>query len=176
MLCKCVFVSPGLDMAQTFSACKRFLRRSTSSAFRNIFPSRVIVSKSNDIFSNLALEDWIYNRAEKTGVGAEGLMLLWRNDPCVVVGRHQNIWVETDVCRCPPDGVAVARRRSGGGAVYHDRGNVNLTFFTDRKHYDRKRNLCLISAALNSRWNLQVVVTSRDDLMLDNKYKVITNN
>lgn len=94
-------------------------------------PKRVVfISQSTDIFSNLAFEDWLYKNwsFEKRSV-----LFLWRNSPCVVIGRHQNPLVEANIPYLESAGVPVARRGSGGGAVYHDHGNLNCTFFTARK-------------------------------------------
>lgn len=59
-----------------------------------------------------------------------------------------------------------------GGAVYHDKGNVNLTFFTPRDRYNRKSNLQLISRALFREWGLNVDISDREDLLLNKHYKV----
>ena len=130
---------------------------------------RVYVSTSRDVYSNLALEDWLY----AAGAQHHGTLLLWTNGPCVVVGRHQNAWAECDVERARRAGVSVARRRSGGGAVYHDGGNLNCTFFTSKRDYNRKRNLEIIVTALNKTWPLlDVAITERDDITLAKLYKV----
>lgn len=89
----------------------------------------VFISQSNDVFANLALEDWLY---KNWSFERRNVLLLWRNSPCVVIGRHQNPQVEANLPYLESAGVPVARRGSGGGAVYHDHGNLNCTFFTTR--------------------------------------------
>lgn len=89
----------------------------------------VFISQSSDIFSNLALEDWLY---KNWSFERRNVLLLWRNSPCVVIGRHQNPQVEANLSYLESAGVPLARRGSGGGAVYHDHGNLNCTFFTTR--------------------------------------------
>lgn len=71
----------------------------------------VFISQSNDIFTNLALEDWIYknNDFEK-----HHILLIWRNNPCVVIGRHQNPWLEANLEYLRSNGIELARRNSGG--------------------------------------------------------------
>ncbi|KAK5638352.1 hypothetical protein RI129_012647 [Pyrocoelia pectoralis] len=127
----------------------------------------VLISQSNDIYTNLALEDWIYRKYDFEN---HNILMLWSNDPCVVIGRYQNPWLEANVTDLPyvtAAGVKLARRNSGGGTVYHDRGNLNLTFFTSKKQYDRKLNLQLIKAAIYKEYGLKVDVSPRDDLVID---------
>lgn len=114
------------------------------SSVPEIFSKSIYVSKITDIFTNLALEDWLYNNLDFTN---KEVLMLWQNTPCVVIGRHQNPWIECNFTMLPyiGGGTKLARRNSGGGTVYHDLGNLNLTFFSSRKAYSRKRNLELIS-------------------------------
>lgn len=87
-----------------------------------------IDSGSTDPYYNLAFEEYLF-----TAFRGEEIFLLWRNTPCVVVGSCQNICRETNVPALGRIGVPVLRRISGGGAVYHDLGNVNYSFLTNQK-------------------------------------------
>lgn len=129
----------------------------------------VFISQSSDVFSNLALEDWLYKNFDFKN---HHVMLLWRNDPCVVIGRHQNPWMEANIEALADRGITLARRNSGGGTVYHDKGNLNITFFTPRELYNRKKNLQLIEKTIEREWNLDIEINKREDLILDSKYKV----
>lgn len=129
----------------------------------------VFISQSNNIFNNLALEDWLYKNFDFTN---HHVMLLWRNNPCVVIGRHQNPWQETNLGTLYEENIEIARRNSGGGTVYHDPGNLNVTFFTPRDRYNRKNNLEIISRTLEREWNLKTDINSREDIVLDGKYKI----
>lgn len=129
----------------------------------------VFISQSDDIFTNLALEDWMYKKYDFTN---HHVMLLWRNSPCVVIGRHQNPWVEANFGALIDNGVHLARRNSGGGTVYHDHGNLNLTFFTPRERYNRKDNLEMISSALHREWGLPTEINKKEDIVIDGLYKV----
>ena len=60
------------------------------------------------------MEDWLY---KYENFQHKSLLLLWRNKPCVVIGRHQNPWAELDVTKAIQCGIEVARRSSGGGTV-----------------------------------------------------------
>ncbi|GAB0087725.1 lipoyltransferase 1, mitochondrial [Sergentomyia squamirostris] len=126
----------------------------------------VFISQSYDIFTNLALEDWIYRNFDFKN---HHILMLWSNNPCVVVGRHQNPWVESSVANLEQNGILLARRNSGGGTVYHDRGNLNCTFFTSRDKYNRKYNLNLITRALFREWSIKADISDRDDILLRGK-------
>lgn len=126
----------------------------------------VFISQSYDVFTNLALEDWIYKNYD---FGNHHVLMLWLNDPCVVVGRHQNPFSETNVSQLESAGIELARRNSGGGTVYHDRNNLNCTFFTPRERYDRKYNLNLITRAIYREYGIDTEISSRDDILLHGK-------
>ncbi|XP_033322060.2 lipoyltransferase 1 isoform X1 [Megalopta genalis] len=132
----------------------------------------VFISQSTDVFTNLALEDWFYRNDDFTN---HHMLLLWRNDPCVVIGRHQNPWIEHNAQLAEKRGIALARRNSGGGTVYHDAGNLNLTFFTPRDRYNRKYNLGIITRALYREWGVKADINKREDIVVEGNYKVSFN-
>ena len=78
----------------------------------------------NDPAFNLALEEIMTAQADAPFV------MLWRNRPAVIIGRNQNAYAELDAAYAREHGVAVIRRMTGGGAVYHDFGNLNYTIFS----------------------------------------------
>lgn len=123
----------------------------------------VFISQSNDVFTNLALEDWIYRNFDLTH---HHILMLWINKPSVVIGRHQNPFSETNVSALARNGIELARRNSGGGAVYHDLGNLNCTFFMPRARYDRKYNLTLLTRALYREYGINAELSARDDIVL----------
>lgn len=130
----------------------------------------VLHSQSTDVYQNLALEDWIDANVD---LQQRSILLLWRNRPAVVIGRHQNPWTECNLPAMRRAEIPLARRRSGGGTVFHDLGNLNLTFFTSKKAYDRQRNLRVITEAL--RWlrpELDVQATDRFDILLNGHFKI----
>jgi lipoyltransferase 1 len=126
----------------------------------------VFISQSYDIFTNLAIEDWIYRNYD---LKSHHILMLWINNPCVVIGRHQNPFSETNVCQLKAAGIELARRNSGGGTVYHDRNNLNCTFFTPRDRYDRKYNLSLITRAIYREYGIDTEISDRDDILLHGK-------
>lgn len=130
---------------------------------QNEIKKSVFISQSYDVFTNLALEDWIYRNYDFTN---HHVLMLWANDPCVVVGRHQNPFMEANVSSLINNGVSLARRNSGGGAVFHDRGNLNCTFFTNRDRYNRNYNLNIITRALFREYAITTEISNRDDITL----------
>ncbi|XP_076674955.1 lipoyltransferase 1 isoform X1 [Andrena cerasifolii] len=132
----------------------------------------VFISQSTNVFTNLALEDWLYRHYNFTN---HHVLLLWRNDPCVVIGRHQNPWIEHNAQLAEKRSIALVRRNSGGGTVYHDNGNLNLSFFTPRERYDRKYNLGIITRALYREWGVKADINKREDIVVEGEFKVSFN-
>ncbi len=81
-----------------------------------------IVSTNTNIYFNLAAEEYLLKNR------SEDIFMLWRNDPAVVVGKHQNTLREVNSFYALAHNIKIARRLSGGGTVYHDSGNLNFTF------------------------------------------------
>ena len=136
--------------------------------------ARIYVSDSYDPWLNLAMEDWIFHEMEDV----EQVLFLWRNSPTVVIGRSQNPWVECKLDLMSKNGVKLARRQSGGGAVYHDLGNTNFTFLSRKLQYDKMRNLNIIIKAL-SNLGLESHCQGRNDLVVklsDGGYRKISGS
>ncbi|GMR49767.1 hypothetical protein PMAYCL1PPCAC_19962, partial [Pristionchus mayeri] len=123
---------------------------------------RIVRSTSRCIYENLAYEEHLLRTHDPEKEGE--LLMMWSNRPAVVIGRHQNPWSEIALGEAAARSVAVARRHSGGGTVYHDEGNLNISILTSQKTHCRKRNLELIADAINGSFQVKVVPTARDDL------------
>lgn len=81
-----------------------------------------IDNRCTDVYFNLAAEEYLLKRKR------ENYFMMWQSEPSIVIGKNQSIQVEVDEEYRIEKGICLARRFSGGGAVYHDRGNINLTF------------------------------------------------
>lgn len=88
---------------------------------------RYIQVDTTDPAFNLALEEYVFESLSKD----YNYFILWQNHNTVVVGRHQNTFNEVDETFIRENNITVVRRLSGGGAVYHDLGNLNFTFIQD---------------------------------------------
>ena len=91
---------------------------------------RFIDSSSTDIFFNLAAEEYLLKQQ------TDDVLMLWQNTPSIILGKHQRIQSEVNLERAAQAGIPVVRRFSGGGTVYHDLGNINLTFIETKKEAD----------------------------------------
>ena len=123
------------------------------------------MGSENDPFSNLALEASFCRLAAQIG---QPILYLWQNVPCVVIGCSQNPWLECDLAAMDADGVLLVRRRTGGGAVYHDGGNLNYSFCLPEGMFSEDRQYDVILAALQS-LGIRAERTGRNDLVADGK-------
>ncbi len=117
----------------------------------------------------MALEEYLFD-AHKEGV----LLYLWRNQNTVVIGRNQNAWKECRIQALESDGGKLARRTSGGGAVFHDVGNLNFTFITTKALYNQERQLELIIGAVK-RLGISASFTGRNDIVTSSGAKFSGN-
>ena len=120
---------------------------------------QVIVSNQYNPYLNLAVETYLTDHQEEGVV----TMYLWKNERTVVIGLNQNPFSECDVKRLNEEGGHLMRRRTGGGAVYHDLGNLNFSFIADKHDYDVRKQQAVIQEALKS-FGLEAEISGRNDL------------
>jgi len=121
----------------------------------------IYITNTNPFF-NLALEEYYFDSFE------EEFLMLYRNEPSVVCGRNQNLFSEINYSFCLEKDIKILRRVSGGGCVFHDLGNINVSLILHQHTIDTLRVSQRIAEVLNN-LGWQVQITERGDLMLDGK-------
>lgn len=122
----------------------------------------IYIATSHDCAANLAGE------AHLLSLDYDHVLYLWENAPCIVIGRYQNPFNECNLERMDAEGVQLVRRHSGGGAVYHDMGNLCFTLIADKHKSSKEENFALILEALTS-LNLHCELSGRNDILLNGK-------
>lgn len=119
---------------------------------------------TGDGWLNLARDGYFLENNKKDDV----ILYFYVNKNAVIIGRNQNAWKECSIANMDADGVQLVRRHSGGGAVFHDNGNLNFSFITDEKHYDLNRQMRVILNAV-SKLGLKAELSGRNDITVDGK-------
>lgn len=125
---------------------------------------RIIISNTTDPYVNVAVENHLMSLPADDSV----TMYLWKNRRTVVVGKNQNPFAECNVDLLYSEDGRVMRRTTGGGAVYHDDGNINFSFVTTHDHYNLQRQFSVIKEAVR-RFGLQAETSGRNDLLCDGR-------
>jgi lipoate-protein ligase A len=107
---------------------------------------RLLRSDSHDPYFNLALENILLDRGDEIAP----VLVLYANNPCVVIGKNQVPWRECATGRMRADGIPLVRRISGGGTVFHDAGNLNYSFILPRDSYRQDEVFATVLRALKS--------------------------
>ncbi|MFZ9035233.1 MAG: lipoate--protein ligase [Francisellaceae bacterium] len=131
---------------------------------------QIYLSQSFDPFYNLAVENWLLREV----LNDKPILYLWQNNPSVIIGRAQNPWRECNLIAMHQDGIPMVRRQSGGGTVYHDKGNLNYTLFSKSSEFDKKKNLTLIIETLKTA-GIHSFASERNDILIThqgNDYKI----
>lgn len=168
-------------------------RHSVRSAYRSYYAStqfselavwpsskrQIYISKSLDPYRNLSIEHFLLQKTPPDST----ILFLYVNRPCVVIGRNQNPWVEAnlqllnntcDLKLRNNDGqqaftepISLVRRRSGGGTVFHDQGNVNYGVICPKAVFNRDKHAVMVTKALRSLGVRDARVNERHDIVLD---------
>lgn len=125
---------------------------------------RLYESGSHDPYYNLAVEQHLL----ETVAANTCILYLWQNQNTVVIGKNQNAWKECRTTLLEQEGGHLARRLSGGGAVFHDLGNLNFTFLVPQADYDLDRQLTVIQEAVRS-LGIQAERSGRNDVLAEGR-------
>lgn len=124
---------------------------------------KLYILKTTDPYENLALEEYLFEREEGDA------FLLWQNAPTVVIGKNQNAFAELHMDEIARRDIRIARRITGGGAVYHDLGNLNYSYIAaGTGELDFARFEAPIISAL-SRVGVAATASGRNDLLVDGR-------
>jgi len=148
-----------------------------------ISPYQIYISRSNDPFTNLSIEHYLLQKSHRSST----VLFLYINRPCVVIGRNQNPWLEANlsllnspvklsswdpksglITDASPDvAVDLVRRRSGGGTVFHDFGNVNYCVICPPGRFSRDKHAEMVVRAIRRGGQMRARVNERHDIVLD---------
>lgn len=138
-------------------------------------PVQSYISTSHDPYLNLSIEHYLLQRSAPDSA----LLFLYKNRPSIIIGRNQNPWLEVNLAllnasgerpETEPPGLGVVdlvRRRSGGGTVFHDEGNVNWTIICPSSRFTRDKHAEMVVRALRSCGVDRSRVNERHDIVLD---------
>ncbi|RFU34673.1 hypothetical protein B7463_g1674, partial [Scytalidium lignicola] len=135
--------------------------------------TQIYISRSLDPYINLSIEHYLLQKTPADST----VLFLYKNKPCVVIGRNQNPWVEVNLpllraskrtagAGIEADHVSLVRRRSGGGTVFHDEGNVNYSVIVPTAVFNRDRHAEMVVRALKRLGVERAMVNVRHDIVL----------
>lgn len=122
-----------------------------------------IINNNNSPYVNMAIEEYVLTHLSRD----DDCFMLWQNSPAIIIGRHQNAWEEINTDFIKENDIALVRRLTGGGAVYHDLGNINFTFVVrdGGKGFDFQRFARPIVEALG-RLGIKAEASGRNDILI----------
>ncbi|WP_024345040.1 lipoate--protein ligase [Lacrimispora indolis] len=124
---------------------------------------KIIVSKEFDPYFNIAAEHQLFLASDE-----DIHLFLWQNDASVIIGRNQNLYAECNLSYLKEKNIKAVRRFSGGGAVYHDKGNVNFTFITKEALASHVQFIEIIQSVM-LRLGIDCEFSGRNDLLYKNQ-------
>lgn len=126
--------------------------------------NQIYLSDQTNPMHNLAIEEYLLNTVSSD----QHILFLWQNENTVVIGKHQNPWIECKLSALKEDNVTLVRRITGGGAVFHDLGNLNFSFVMPLEEYNLQRQLGIIVEAVKS-LGIPAYLEGRNDILVDNR-------
>lgn len=123
---------------------------------------KYLVNSSTDPFFNMAFDEAVLERGPE-----ELVFYLWRNAPAVIIGRNQNPYAEVNLPYLEAEGISLVRRITGGGAVYHDLGNLNYSFAGPLKSFGSDRPTLIVDAL--QQMGIPAKLGGRNDIFVDGR-------
>ncbi len=120
----------------------------------------IYTSKDYNPYNNLAKEKLLFDSVAEDEI----ILYLWQNKNTVVIGKNQDAYAECPTELLKKDGINLARRLSGGGAVFHDLGNLNFTFISSCENQSTQNNLKIISLACKM-CGIEAEISGRNDIL-----------
>lgn len=147
-----------------------FIRQATDPENR----SQIYISRSDDPYINLSIEHYLLQKTPADST----ILFLYTNRPCVVIGRNQNPWVEVNLGMLRNSGLkaSLVRRRSGGGTVFHDPGNINYSVICPTPVFNRDKHAEMVVRALKKLGLDKVRVNERHDIVFDKTIDVVAGS
>ncbi len=147
---------------------RRFSTATAAAAADPASKTQIYLSRSRDPLLNLSVEHHLLQTAPADAT----VLMLYANAPCVVFGRNQNPWIETSLAhlarrRAARAPIQLVRRRSGGGTVFHDEGNVNFSVICPSGAFDRNKHADMVVRALRRLGRPTTRVNERHDIVID---------
>jgi len=123
-------------------------------------------SKSKNPFYNIALEDFFFDFVNQKPDNI--VLYFWQNQDTVVIGRNQDVFAECNFDFMKEKNIKLVRRKTGGGAVFHDSENLNFTFAVPKKYYNKEKTMNIIISALK-KLGFDAYLSGRNDILVNNK-------
>jgi lipoate---protein ligase len=129
---------------------------------------QIVHSTSTSPAFNLAAEEFLFSERQ------DDVLFLYVNEPSVIIGCNQAIRNEVDLAFCAENDIQVVRRKSGGGAVFHDLGNLNFCFISNKSNTESSLNADFLNPIVQVLMDLGIPVKigKRKDLWLEEKFKI----
>lgn len=122
------------------------------------------LSDSRDGWMNLSQDEYLLDALPEDAIA----LFLYINNNAVIIGRNQNPWTQCNLSQMQSDSVQLVRRISGGGAVYHDKGNLNFSFICSQQHADMQKQTDIVLRALHT-LGIRAEQNGRNDLTVYGK-------
>lgn len=129
---------------------------------------RLLINRDcTDAYTNLAFEEYLLKHSP---YGDDGIFMLWRNAPSVIIGKNQNAYREINKPFLDENSIKLVRRMTGGGAVFHDLGNVNFTFIgkDENGELDFSKYALPVAKAISA-LGVNAVLNGRNDICVDGR-------